>query len=118
MNDRDHERIGFREIDEHGNGVPAINPHMPAAVDPAHTRLQPNPFIIALWVLTAGLWFFGAWAFSTAAAAVMAPPTSEIAQVNYMLLANAPYALLAAVLLTAGLLFWHASRWQQKRTGL
>lgn len=116
LKDNIHERIGFREIDEHGNAVPAVSPHVPE-LHPPRTRPSLNPFIIALWVLNAGLASFGLWAFSTAAASIMAPPTSEVAQVNYMLLANAPYALLGAVLLTGGLLFWHAVQWQKKRAG-
>ncbi|MDI2035991.1 hypothetical protein [Paenarthrobacter nitroguajacolicus] len=118
MKDHVHERIGFREIDEHGNSVQAISPHVPEAIDRPGKRLSVNPFIIALWVLDAGLLWVGLWAVATAAGAMTSPIphlTPESAQFTYMMLSNAPYALLAAVLIMAGLLFWHAARWQRKR---
>ncbi|SDX32630.1 hypothetical protein SAMN04487912_110101 [Arthrobacter sp. cf158] len=117
MKDHVHEHIGFREIDQHGNAVQAISPHVPEPpeADPARRRPSVNPFIVALWVLDAGLAWFGLCAFTTAAATIMSPGSAEAAQVNYMLLSNAPYALLAAALITGGLLFWHAMQWQKKR---
>lgn len=115
MKDHVHERLGFREIDEHGNTAPAVSPHAPEPADPERKRLSINPFIIALWVLDAGLAWFGLWALATAAGAMMGPAPGESAQVNFMILSNAPYALLAALLITAALLFWHAVQWQKKR---
>ncbi len=116
MKDHVHERIGFREIDEHGNAVPAVSPHVPEQPDPARRRIAVNPFIIALWVLDAALTIFGFWAFSEAAAG-MAGPTqfNTSAQLSYMLMSYTPYVLLGSLLLTAGLLFWHAVQWQKKR---
>jgi hypothetical protein len=115
MKDHVHERIGFREIDEHGNAVQAVSPHVPEPVDPIRKRAALNPYIVAAWALNAGLVWFGVWAFTTAAATIMSPGSAESAQVNYLLLSNAPYALLGAVLLTGGLLVWHAVQWQKKR---
>lgn len=118
MKDHIHERIGFREIDEHGNAVTAISPHTPELVDPERSRPSINPFVVALWVLNVGLAWFGAWALTTATSAIISPTPSqepESAQLNFLMLSNAPYALLAAVLLTAALLFWHAAQWQKKR---
>ncbi len=120
MKDHIHERIGFREIDEHGNAVKAISPHVPEPADPGSSRLSVNPFVIALWVLDVGLAWFGAWALTTATSAIITPTSNqgpESAQLNFLMLSNAPYALLAAVLLTAALLFWHAAQWQKKRPG-
>lgn len=118
MKDHVHERIGFREIDQDGNAVQAVSPHVPET-DPPRTRLAVNPFIIALWVLDAGLLWLGFWAVSTAAAGMMGPQpyqSAQSAQFTYMMLSNAPYALLAGILITAGLLFWHAYQWQKKRS--
>ncbi|MFC8039762.1 hypothetical protein ACFUOZ_10445 [Paenarthrobacter sp. NPDC057355] len=118
MKDHVHERIGFREIDEQGNAIPAVSPHVPEVADPPRARLVVNPFIIALWVLDASLMWLGLWAISTAAGGMMGPQpyqSAESAQFTYMMLSNAPYALLAAVLMTAALLFWHANQWQKKR---
>ncbi|BCW38718.1 hypothetical protein [Paenarthrobacter sp. Y-19] len=120
MKDHVHERIGFREIDEHGNAVQAVSPHVPETAGPPPRRLSVNPFIIALWVLDAGLLWVGIWAIATAAAALVGPApatyqSASTAQFTYMMLSNAPYALLGGVLLTAGLLFWHAIQWQKKR---
>ncbi|MEV7664078.1 hypothetical protein [Paenarthrobacter sp. NPDC089316] len=118
MKDHVHERLGFREIDEHGNALQAVSPHVPETVDPTRKRLSVNPFIVALWVLDAGLMWLGLWAVATAAGALTAPAPYQnagSAQFLYMMLSNAPYALLAAVLMTAGLLFWHAHQWQKKR---
>ncbi|WP_311211669.1 MULTISPECIES: hypothetical protein [unclassified Arthrobacter] len=119
MKDHVHERIGFREIDEHGNAVQAVSPHVPEPADPERKRTPVNPFVIALWVLDAGLAWLGFWALTTSVGAMMTGPTpaqsAESAQVNFMMLSNAPYALLAAALITAGLLFWHAVQWQRKR---
>ncbi|VXC36504.1 conserved hypothetical protein [Arthrobacter sp. 9V] len=116
MKDHVHERIGFREIDEHGNTVPAVSPHVPEQPDAERTRRSINPFIIALWVLDAALMIFGFWALSEAAAA-MAGPTqfNTSAQLSFMLMSYTPYVLLGGLLLTAALLFWHAVQWQKKR---
>lgn len=116
MQDHVHERIGFREIDEHGNAMPAVSPHAPEPADPTQKRASPNPFIIALWVLDAGLLVFGFWALTEAAAA-MAGPTqfNTSAQLSFMLMSYTPYVLLGGLLLAAALLFWHAVQWQRKR---
>jgi len=115
MTDHVHERIGFREIDEHGNAVPAASPHVPEQPDPTRKRLALNPFIVALWVLNAGLAWFGSWALAIVGGAMMGPAPAQTAQLNFMILSNAPYALLAATLITAALLFWHAAQWQKRR---
>ncbi|WP_159704267.1 hypothetical protein [Arthrobacter sp. 18067] len=118
MKDHVHERIGFREIDEHGNAVQAVSPHVPETAGPERKRVPVNPFIIALWVLDAGLAWFGMWALTNAISAMVGPmpvQSAESAQVNFMMFSNAPYALLGAALITAGLLFWHAVQWQKKR---
>lgn len=78
MKDHVHERIGFREIDEHGNAVQAVSPHVPETAGPPPRRLSVNPFIIALWVLDAGLLWVGIWAISTAAAALVGPAPAAV----------------------------------------
>ncbi len=122
MKDHVHERIGFREIDEHGNAVQAVSPHVPEPADRERKRTPINPFIIALWVMDAGLAWLGVWALATSVGAIVSSPqfvqpaeSAEAAQMKFILLSNAPYVLLAALLITAGLLFWHAFQWQKKR---
>ncbi|MGA8788290.1 MAG: hypothetical protein WB535_04990 [Paenarthrobacter sp.] len=122
MKDHVHERIGFREIDEHGNAVQAVSPHVPEPADRERKRTPINPFIIALWVMDAGLAWLGVWALATSVGAIVSSPqfvqpaeSAEAAQMKFILLSNAPYVLLAALLITAGLLFWHAVQWQKKR---
>ena len=122
MKDHVHERIGFREIDEHGNAVQAVSPHVPEPADRERKRAPLNPFIIALWVMDAGLAWLGVWALATSVGALVSSPqfvqpaeSAEAAQMKFILLSNAPYVLLAALLITAGLLFWHAVQWQKKR---
>ncbi|MEJ1115663.1 hypothetical protein WBN73_15335 [Paenarthrobacter sp. CCNWLY172] len=122
MKDHVHERIGFREIDEHGNAVQAVSPHVPEPADRERKRTPFNPFIIALWVMDAGLAWLGVWALATSVGALVSSPqfvqpaeSAEAAQMKFILLSNAPYVLLAALLITAGLLFWHAVQWQKKR---
>ncbi|MGJ3190550.1 hypothetical protein FQP90_18865 [Paenarthrobacter nitroguajacolicus] len=115
MKDHVHERIGFREIDEHGNAVQAVSPHVPEPADQGRKRTAVNPFIVALWVMDVGVVWFCMWAF-TSAESLMGPSSmGSTAQVNFMILSTLPYGLLAAILLTAGLLFWHAVQWQKKR---
>lgn len=115
MKDHVHERIGFREIDEHGNAVQAVSPHVPEPLDRARKRPSINPFIVALWVVDVGVVWFCLWAF-TSAETIMGPSSmGSTAQVNFMILSTVPYGLLGAILLTAGLLFWHAVQWQKKR---
>ncbi|ASN18538.1 hypothetical protein [Arthrobacter sp. YN] len=122
MKDHVHERIGFREIDEQGNAVQAVSPHVPEPADKERKRTPFNPFIIALWVMDAGLAWLGVWALATSVGAIVSSPqfvqpaeSAEAAQMKFILLSNAPYVLLAALLITAGLLFWHAVQWQKKR---
>lgn len=116
MKDHVHERIGFREIDEHGNAVPAVSPHVPQQPDPTRRRSAVNPFIVALWVLDAALTIFGLWAFSEATAGMAGPTQFNTSpQLSFMLMSYTPYVLLGSLLLTAALLFWHAVQWQKKR---
>lgn len=122
MKDHVHERIGFREIDAHGNAVQAVSPHVPEPADRERKRTPINPYIIALWVMDAGLAWLGVWALATSVGAIVSSPqfvqpaeSAEAAQMKFILLSNAPYVLLAALLITAGLLFWHAVQWQKKR---
>ncbi|BCW34158.1 hypothetical protein StoSoilA2_02140 [Arthrobacter sp. StoSoilA2] len=114
MADDIHERIGFREIDEHGNAVRAVNPHAPEAPERARRRVLVNPFVAALWVLDAGLAWFCIWAFDSVAAMTGPTATSPPSQVNFMVLQSVPYVLPGAILVTAALLFWHAAQWQKK----
>ena len=114
MADDIHERIGFREIDEHGNAVRAVSPHDPEAPERGRRRVLVNPFVVALWVLDAGLVWFCFWAFEAVAA--MSGPTapSPSVQVNFMVLQSVPYVIPGTILVTAALLFWHAWQWQKK----
>lgn len=116
MKDHVHQHLGFREIDEHGNAVPAVSPHAPAPVGPPRKRASVNPFIAALWVMDVGVVWFCLWAFSSAESLMGPSSTGSSAQVNFMILTAVPYGLLGAILLAAGLLFWHAAQWQRKRS--
>ncbi|UKA50237.1 hypothetical protein LFT48_01450 [Arthrobacter sp. FW305-123] len=116
MKDHVHERIGFREIDENGNALPAVSPHVPEQPDPERKHGAINPFIIAVWVLDAALMIFGIWALNETVAAMAAPTQfSNSPQLGYMLMSYTPFVLLGSLLLTAALLFWHAVQWQKKR---
>lgn len=115
MTDDVHERIGFRELDEHGNSVRAVSPHVPEPVDGPPRRLLVNPFVVALWVLDLALGWFTIWAFSAAIEGLAPSIASPMVQYSFVLLSAAPYGALAAILLTAALLFWHAAQWQKKR---
>ena len=116
MKDHVHERIGFREIDENGNAVQAVSPHVPEPADRERRRIPINPFIIALWVLDAGLLWVGVWAVNETGAAMSGPTMFNMsAQLNFMLMTYTPYAFLGALLLTSTLLFWHAVQWQKQR---
>ncbi|GAA2872861.1 hypothetical protein [Paenarthrobacter ilicis] len=122
MKDHVHERLGFREIDQDGNSVEAVAPHHPSpeTVRPSgqagHRNRAVNPFVVALWVLVAGLGWFGLWAFGAGTSSLTAQP--ESAHVAFLLMSNAPYAILAAVIIAAALLFWHAAQWQKRRDSL
>ncbi|MFF1829024.1 hypothetical protein [Paenarthrobacter sp. NPDC058040] len=115
MTDDVHERIGFREIDEQGNSVRAVSPNAPEPIDASPRRLLVNPFVVALWLLDLALGWFTIWAFSAAIEGLAPSVASPMVQYNFILLSAAPYGALAAILLTAALLFWHAAQWQKKR---
>ncbi|MFE4196171.1 hypothetical protein ACFRJ9_09925 [Paenarthrobacter sp. NPDC056912] len=115
MKDHVHERLGFSEIDEQGNAVRAVSPHAPEPVENPRKRATINPFIVALWVLDAALVWFCLWAF----AETMQPSGPTLGQslpINFVVLSSVPYVLLGAILITAGLLLWHAVQWQNRRS--
>ncbi|MFJ4210118.1 hypothetical protein ACIPY2_16820 [Paenarthrobacter sp. NPDC089675] len=115
MTDDVHERIGFREIDQDGNAVPAVSPHAP---DPAHQAQglrAVNPFIVALWALDLVLLGFCIWTLNESAQPTATSTAGGGIPWNFLLLSTLPYGLLAFLLLTAALLFWHAAAWQKRR---
>ncbi|MFJ4028555.1 hypothetical protein ACIPWF_14360 [Paenarthrobacter sp. NPDC089989] len=119
MTDDVHERIGFREIDQEGNAVRAVSPHVLEPADSSRHRLTLNPFILALWILDAGLAGFCFWIFSESIRPTQAINSGQGMPVSFLMFSTFPFAALTFLLLTVGLLFWHAAQWQKKRsTGL
>jgi hypothetical protein len=138
MSDAGSDPINFREIDARGNptrhgreyadgGPGGYGPGTPAgsmAGSPAQagmagsgqeSRLSINPFIVALWAVTAGLVLSAFGAFTIAQEMLNAPGTVESTPSGYMWMTFAPFLLFAGLLGVMGLLFWHASQWRRSR---
>ncbi|WP_411375309.1 hypothetical protein ACLH0K_02560 [Arthrobacter sp. MPF02] len=103
--------VGFREVDQHGNPVPA-GPETPQAEAGRRPAPTVNPFIAALWLIAAALIGGGAWAITSAMANTM--PASGQVPVSYIVLTFAPYLIVTGVAAVVGLLFWHALQWQRR----
>lgn len=78
-------------------------------------RLSVNPFVVALWVLVAGLILAAFGAFTIAQETLNTPMPAESPQLGYMLMSFAPFLLFAGLLGLLGLLFWHATQWRRTR---
>ncbi len=107
----------FREIDADGNTVPAEAPGSAAPPAPAFIR-RINPFIVILWLLTALLLIGSIQIFGISLNGLGPNVTPGfVEQFGYILFTLAPWCLLASILITTGLLFWHANQWQKRRDG-
>ncbi len=107
--DEAHARIEFREIDEHGN---ALEHHLE---DPeAARRASVNPFIIGLWVLELAL-VIATMVIINEAMTPFNPSPGNTMPIAYILTTMTPQLLLAAALILATLLFWHAWQWQKRK---
>lgn len=115
MTDDIHERIGFREIDHDGNAVQALSPQAPDPADPAQGLRAVNPFIVALWALDLVLLGFCIWTLNESVQPTATSAANGGVPLSFLLLSTLPYGLLAFFLLTAALLFWHATTWQRRR---
>ncbi|TLM82897.1 hypothetical protein FDW83_10860 [Pseudarthrobacter sp. NamE2] len=111
--DQQASAVGFREVDQHGNPIPAGLETLQAE---AGRRPVPsvNPFIVALWLIAAALIGGGAWAIASAMANSM--PVNGQVPVSYIVLTFAPYLIVTGVAAVVGLLFWHALQWQRRRS--
>ena len=103
---------GFREVDGNGRPVPP-EPGPAEATQGTHRPWPaPNPFIIALWVLAAGLVAGGS-------AALLGNPMSmamaDTATFQYFVFAFAPQGVTGGIAVILALLFWHAWQWQRRR---
>lgn len=117
MQDTNNASASFREIDEHGNAVP----HEPLATpEPEEARkIRINPFIVALWVLNAGLLMLIGWVMSVNFAPTAYPIFAEGPNTNpflFLLMNSMPQLLPLPLVTTIALLFWHAWQWQKRRS--
>ncbi|MBT2520323.1 hypothetical protein [Arthrobacter sp. ISL-28] len=78
-------------------------------------RFSVNPFIVALWVLVAGLILAAFGAFTIAQETLNTPIPAESPQLGYMWMSFAPFLLFAGLLGLLGLLLWHATQWRRTR---
>jgi hypothetical protein len=102
-------RIEFREIDEHGNPVD----HQGTSEAP-QGRVAVNPFIIGLWVLELMWILVSVWLINEALNPFNVGAAGTVPR-SYLFLNFAPPFVLAAALVLAALLFWHARQWQIKK---
>ncbi|WP_457947850.1 hypothetical protein ACTAQI_18640 [Pseudarthrobacter sp. alpha12b] len=104
--------LGFREVDRDGNPVP---PELEGTGDAGTERSwsPPNPFIVVLWLLSAGL-IAGGTAALLNGPMVMGPSSSGI-PLAYVLFTFAPQVVIAGFATLVFLLFWHAWHWQRRR---
>jgi hypothetical protein len=107
--DEARSRIEFREIDEHGN---SLEHHLetPEAVRGGSV----NPFIIGLWALEVAL-VIGIMVIINEAMTPFTPSPGNTMPPAYFLTIMIPQLLLAAALILATLLFWHAWQWQKRK---
>ncbi|MHC6218891.1 hypothetical protein [Arthrobacter sp. MMS24-S77] len=102
-------RIEFREIDEHGN---ALEHHLETP-EADRRRANVNPFIIGLWMLELLLVMAIILLVNEATTPfTMGQPNAM--PLAYILVNMTPQLLLAAALILATLLFWHARQWQKR----
>jgi hypothetical protein len=81
----------------------------------APSRLSVNPFVVALWILVAGLILAAFGAFTIAQETLSTPIPAESPQLGYMWMSFAPFLLFAGLLGLLGLLLWHATQWRRAR---
>ncbi|TQJ58653.1 hypothetical protein FBY30_0888 [Arthrobacter sp. SLBN-83] len=101
--------LGFREVDRDGNPVPPES----EGVEYARTWHAPNPFIVVLWLLAAGLIAGGAGALLSGP--VVTGPSSGGIPLAYIVYTFAPQVVVAGFATVVFLLFWHAWQWQRRR---
>lgn len=104
--------VGFREVDREGNPVPA-EPDRPEEAEPTRPWSAPNPFIMILWILAAGLLAGGVSALMQGPS-VMAPMRDGFS-LAFVLFTFAPHLVLIGMATLVFLLFWHAWHWQRRR---
>jgi hypothetical protein len=113
MNQPPSGATGFREVDRDGNPLP----HETGATEPPAwtpgARAALNPFIVVLWLFALGLIAGGAAAFFYGMGNQLSP--NGQVPVSFLVLTNAPYAILLGIAALLCLLFWHALQWQKRR---
>jgi hypothetical protein len=104
--------IGFREVDRDGNPVPSELDE-PEQAGTGRSWPAPNPFIVALWLLVAGLIAGGTSALLRGPLAI--GPMSDGFSPAFVVFTFAPQVVLAGFATLIILLFWHAWHWQRRR---
>ena len=105
--------IGFREVDRDGNPIPEENQLQAGRHPDGGSTPAFNPFIAALWLLTALLIGGGAWIFTNADTFV--GPGSGGMPAQFLVFTFAPYMVFAGLAALISLLLWHALQWQRRR---
>jgi len=122
MDQQQSAALGFREVDRDGKPVlPETEDSEPAG--PARSLRMPNPFIVVLWLLAAGLIAgglnallagpTGMWTLLRGPVAI--GPISNGFSIDFVLFTFAPHLVLAGFAALIFLLFWHAWQWQRRR---
>ena len=104
--------IGFREVDRNGNAVSTEDSAVTAEEPGRQNAFAVNPFIAALWLLSALLIGGGAWVFVNANA--MVGPSTGGMPTSFLVFTFAPYAIFAGLAALICLLLWHALQWQRR----
>lgn len=102
--------VGFREVDREGNPAP---PELEGQEEAARPWLAPNPFIVALWLLAAGMIAIAMWTLLRGPVAT--GPISNGLSFDFVLFTFAPHLMLIGLSAVVILLLWHAWRWQRRR---
>ena len=105
--------LGFREVDRDGNPV-LPEPADTGPAETAGTWSGPNPFIVVLWLLAAGLIAGGVGTLLRGPVAL--GPISNGFSFDFVLFTFAPQLALAGFATLVFLLFWHAWNWQRRRS--
>ena len=103
--------LGFREVDGDGNPVPP-EAEGSKSMGTKRSWASPNPFIVVLWLLAAGMICGGASALLNNP---MSVAMGDRATFDYFVFAFAPQGISGGTAIFFALLFWHAWHWQRRR---
>ena len=111
MDQQQSAALGFRELDRDGNPVPPETEDFEPG-GPARSLRMPNPFIVVLWLLAAGLIAGG---LNALLAGPMSVGMGDRATAEYLVFAFAPQGVSGGITVMLALMFWHAWQWQRRR---